>query len=256
MTLPLDPARALAATRLALVQHGDVCLPIAGAFVLLPQLAALLLGLKPPATTEAMMAALTAAPVPLLAALLVPALIGLIADLAIARLIIGTADGEAPTGRAALAAALAAWPRLLMVFALLMLGAMLLALIVSPLGLTATIIVALPLMLLVMARTLPLIPLFAAEPLAPVAALRRCWALGVGNGWALLAVTLALRIVLLLISGFATMIGNGLGTLLGRGWGLGHFIEMLLPAAAVTAMSVVVAVLVSHIYLQLRGGAR
>ena len=80
---PANPARALEATRASVAHNGSIYLPIAGAFVLLPQLGTMLLGPQMPATTDAMMKVLTTAPGPLLLSLLVPAFIGLIADLTI-----------------------------------------------------------------------------------------------------------------------------------------------------------------------------
>ena len=103
-----------------------------------------------------------------------------------------------------------------------------------------------------MARMLPLkIPLLSVEPRAPFDALQRSWALGVGNGWRLFGVALVLRMVMLIVSAFGGVLGSGLGSLFGGG--LGHFVQLALPAAAVAAMSVVTAVLVAHVYLQLRG---
>ena len=96
---PLDPARALDATRASVARDGSIYLPIAGAFVLLPQLATMLLGPQMPASTDAMMKLLTTAPWPLLLSLLVPAFIGLIADLTISRMVIDAADGRATPPR-------------------------------------------------------------------------------------------------------------------------------------------------------------
>ena len=240
---PLDPARALDATRASVARDGSIYLPIAGAFVLLPQLATMLLGPQMPASTDAMMKLLTTAPWPLLLSLLVPAFIGLIADLTISRMVIDAADGRATPPRAALLLALRAWPLLLLAFATLFIAVMGLALVASPLGMTAALLIAMPIGLVLMARMLPLIPLLSVEPRAPFDALQRSWALGIGNGSRLFGV-----------SAFGGVVGNGLGTLFGGG--LGRFVQLALPAAAVTAMSVVTSVLVAHVYLQLRGRVR
>ena len=251
---PLDPARALDATRASVARDGSIYLPIAGAFVLLPQLATMLLGPQMPASTDAMMKLLTTAPWPLLLSLLVPAFIGLIADLTISRMVIDAADGRSTPPRAALLLALRAWPLLLLAFATLFIAVMGVALVATPLGMTAAILLAMPLGLVLMARMLPLIPLLSVEPRAPFDALQRSWALGIGNGWRLFGVALVLRMVTLIVSAFGGVVGNGLGTLFGGG--LGRFVQLALPAAAVTAMSVVTSVLVAHVYLQLRGRVR
>ena len=214
---PLDPARALDATRVSIAQGSSVFLPIAGAFVLLPQLGTMLLGPQMPATTDAMMKALTTAPTPLLLSLLVPAFIGLIADLTIARMVIDAADGRATPPRAALLLALRAWPLLLLAFATLFIAVMGLALVASPLGMTAALLIAMPIGLVLMARMLPLIPLLSVEPRAPFDALQRSWALGIGNGWRLFGVALVLRMVMLIVSAFGGVVGGGLGQLFGGG---------------------------------------
>ena len=139
-------------------------------------------------------------------------------------------------------------------FATLFIAVMGLALVASPLGMTAALLIAMPIGLVLMARMLPLIPLLSVEPRAPFDALQRSWALGIGNGWRLFGVALVLRMVMLIVSAFGGVVGGGLGQLFGGG--LGRFLQLALPAAAVTAMSVVTAVLVAHVYLQLRGRLR
>lgn len=248
---PLDSARALDATRASIAHDGSSYLTIAATFVMLPQLGVMLFGPPLPVSTDAMIKAVATAPTPLLASLLVPAFIGLIADLTISRLVIDAADRRATPPRAALLLALRSWPLLLLAFTTLFLAVMGLALLAAPLGMGAAFAIAAPLGLVLMARMLPLIPLLSVAPRAPFDALQHSWALGIGNGWRLFGVALVLRLAILIVSAFGGMIGGALGSLFGGG--VGRFLQLAVPAAAVTAMSVVTAVLVAHVYLQLRG---
>jgi len=250
----LDLARALAATRETLTHAGRDYWPIAGAFVLLPQLAMMLFGPAMPETPAAIMAMMKAQPLPMMLSVTLPAIIGLIADLAISKLVIDAGDRRPTTPRVALSAALRAWPLLLLALATLFFAMIALAMLASPFGLNAAVLLLSPVALLLMARLLPLTPLLSVEPRAPLEALQKSWALGRGHGWQLLGVALALRLAILIASALASVLGTGIASLLGAS--AGRFFEYLLPTATVTLLSVATSVLIAQIYRQLRDAAR
>jgi hypothetical protein len=187
----------------------------------------------------------------LLILVLIPALIGVIAQLAVARL---TAAPQEPP-RAALAVALRRAPFFLIA-----------ALIVAwPLGLAGGIIGAVPALqwavvllvvpgLYVLARLYPMAVTAVVEPLGPVALLRRTWALTAGRGGAIAWLMLLSLLLLIGASLITTGVGGALGsvlTLIGLK-PVGVFVANLANALLACVFSIGSAVAAAQIYQRLR----
>ncbi len=187
----------------------------------------------------------------LLILVLIPALIGIIAQLAVARL--AAAPDEAP--RTALATALRRAPFFLIA-----------ALLVAwPLGLAGGIIGAVPglqwaagLLILpglyLLARLYPMAVAAVVEPLGPVALLRRTWTLTAGRGGAIGWLMLLSLLLLIGASLIATGVGGALAsvlTLIGLK-SIGVFVANLANALLACLFSIGSAVAATQIYERLR----
>ncbi|MGL4543648.1 MAG: hypothetical protein ACRCUI_14180 [Polymorphobacter sp.] len=251
MNQSFDLSQVLEASTAALRRDLPLYLPVAGVFVLLPELAGALFG--PPLPTS--MADMMKTPAALIALVLVPALIAAIAQLAIARLVIAAHDQQPVTVGAAVATAVAALPRLLLALALVLAGALPLAMLATLLPTGAALLVLMVPGIYLMARLLLLVPLLAGTAaLSPLAALRRSWELTAADSWRVLALALALRVAGGLVAGLGFGIGSVLGRLMTRvgAVSVGHFTTLLLPALASAAFAIVSSIIVARLLIALR----
>ena len=170
--------------------------------------------------------------------ILIPGLIGAIAQLAVAHMI--AHPGKAP--RAALAAGLAALPAYL--------AALFLSVLPTGLGFALLIIPG----LYVTARLFLMVPIAVVERLGPIPLLKRSWALTEGEGWVILwFLVLAIFFVLgagLLAQGVGAALGSVL-TLLGIK-AVGSFLASLVSATVTAVFSIASAAASTIIYLKLR----
>lgn len=170
--------------------------------------------------------------------ILIPALIGALAQLAVANLV--ARPVESP--REALVAAVAVWPMLI--------GAMLLSALPTALGFLLLIVPG----LYIAARLYLVVPIAVVERLRPVAILQRSWALTADSAWTILwFFVLTILFVLgasLLASGVAAALGSVL-TLIGMK-AVGSFAAALVPALLASLFSIASAVASTVIYLKLR----
>lgn len=170
--------------------------------------------------------------------ILVPALFGALAQLAVAHM---TARPEA-SPRTALAAALAAWPMLV--------AAMLLSALPTGLGFLLLIVPG----LYIAARLYLVAPIAVVERLTPVAILRRSWAMTADSAWTILwffvLTILFLLGASLLAGGVAAALASVL-TLAGLK-SVGVFVAALVSALLATLFSIASAVASTVIYLKLR----
>ncbi len=170
--------------------------------------------------------------------LLIPGIIGAIAQLAVARLVV--APGSTP--RSALTAAFAALP----VYVLA------LAISAFPTGLGLVLLVIPGLYLL--ARLFLVVPIVVVERLGPVATLQRSWLLTEGQGGAIM-LFIALAILFTLGAG---LLAGGVGAALGSVLTLaglkpvGIFVAALLAGLLSTALSIASATSAAVIYRMLR----
>jgi hypothetical protein len=182
---------------------------------------------------------------------LLPALIGVIAQLAVARL---TAVPDEPP-RVALAVALRRLP--------LFLAAVLL--IAWPTGIIGGMVFAIPALrwavallvipgLYVAARCYPMVGAAAAESIGPAAILRRSWALTAGRGWAIAWIMLLSILLLFGASLIAAGVGGALASVLTLA-GLqpvGVFVANLANALLACVFSIGSAIAATQIYQRLR----
>ncbi|MBC7519498.1 MAG: hypothetical protein H7268_00150 [Sandarakinorhabdus sp.] len=170
--------------------------------------------------------------------ILVPALFGALAQLAVAHM---TARPEC-SPRTALAAALAAWPMLV--------AAMLLSALPTGLGFLLLIVPG----LYIAARLYLVAPIAVVERLTPVAILRRSWAMTADSAWTILwffvLTILFLLGASLLAGGVAAALASVL-TLAGLK-SVGVFVAALVSALLATLFSIASAVASTVIYLKLR----
>jgi hypothetical protein len=207
-------------------------LAVAAPFTVMVDMVVAMFGPAPPKTREE----LTARVVLLLVVL--PGLIGAVAQLAVAHMVARPQGGA----RAALAAAAAAWP--------LLIGALLLSAVPTTLGFVLLIIPGLYLM----ARLYLMVPVAVIERPAPIALLQRSWALTADHGWTILWF-LALAILFLfgaavLVGGVAAAVQSVL-TLIGLK-SVAGFAGSLINAALAAVFSIAGAVASTVIYLKLR----
>jgi hypothetical protein len=208
-------------------------------FVFLPEMLLTLYGPPPPASYAEITPRLVALQ------MLLPAAVGAIAQLAIARLVVSAHDrGTGMTVG----------------------GALRMALLLLPLLLIALVLAALPISLGLMALVVPglyllgrlgiVLPLVAAEPANPIALLRRSWDLTEGNGWRAAGFIIALTIVLAMGAVLAAILGGAVGSVLTvvAGKGLGSFAATLVASAATAVFSAANAVATAVLYLHLRRG--
>ena len=236
-----------------------LALPVAAAFVLLPGVAVELFG--PPLPAPALAAPGTAAtgtlggPVARHAApalppvasnavavdLLLPSLIGLVAQLAVVRLALDRRRGVARSVGEALATAFRVWP-----FAVL---AVLLGSVAVVPGLLLFVVPG----LYIAGRLTPAVA-FVVDGTGPVAALEASWALTAGNGWRTIGFTLIFAGWFVIVSFAAGAVGAGLAALLaaaGAG-GAGAVVASALDGLVAALFTVVNAVAVATVYRTLK----
>ena len=205
---------------------------VAAPFTLLVDMTLRIFGPTPPATTADFTSRT------MLWLVVIPALIGSLAQLSIAHLILRP---EAPP-RAALAAAVAVWPGYL---AALMFSAI-------PTGLGFLLLV-LP-GIYITGRLFLIVPLAIAAPrMDPVGLLRTSWAMTGPHGWTLLGFFLLALIGLFGLSLIASGVGGALGsvfTLLGLPE-VGRFVAGLIPAVASAFVAIGSAGISSYLYKRL-----
>ncbi len=169
---------------------------------------------------------------------LVPALIGAIAQLAVARMI--ARPDEPP--RRALGAALAALPAFI--------GVLLLTAIPTGIGLLLLVIPG----LYVASRLFLVVPIAALERSGPVATVQRSWEITAGNGWGI-AWFLVLTVLFLLGASFLSAgVGSALASVLTVA-GLkpvGLFLANLVTAVLATVISIASSAAATVIYLKLK----
>ena len=222
---------ALADTRALL----PLALPIAAAFVLLPGVAIDLFGPPVPKTAAAM------TPHVVLIDLLIPSLIGLVAQLAILRLTLDRRRGLNRSVGEALAVALRLWP---IAVASLLLGA---SVIVS--GLLLLILPG----LYVAGRLTPAVA-FIVDGMGPIRAIERSWALTEGNGWRVIGFTLLLVGWFVVVLAAVGAIGAGVAALFKSAGaaGVGIVVASTLDGAVAALFTVVNAVAVATVYRMLK----
>ena len=212
--------------------HFGVLVAIAAPFTLLVDMVMTLFGPVVPTTIAAF------TPQVVLVLVILPGMVGAIAQLAVARLV--ALPDDMP--RAALAAAFVAFPAYA--------GAILLSALPTGFGFVLFIIPGLYLM----ARLFLVLPVVVVERLPIVATLQRSWTLTDGNAWPIM---LFLALMLLFLLG-ASALGSGVGmalasvlTLLGMK-AVGGFVAALIGATVAMLASIGSAAAATVIYLKLR----
>ncbi len=206
---------------------------VAAPFTLLVDMGLRIFGPSPPASADDMNARV------LLWLVMLPALIGSVAQLAVAHLLLRP---EQPP-RVALAAAFAVWP---LYVATLLISAI-------PSGL-ALLLLVLP-GIYVTSRLFLIVPLvIEARGQTPIELLRRSWALTAPASWTIFGFLLLAILALFGISLVAGGVGGAIGavlTLFGLA-ALGKFAAGLVPAIAATFVAIGSAALASYLYQRLR----
>ena len=168
----------------------------------------------------------------------IPALIGAVAQLAVAHLVVRPEAGP----RAALKTAFGVWP--------VFLAALMLSALATGMGFLLLIVPG----LYVAARLYLIVPVAAVERLGPMATLQRSWALTADCAWTILWFFVLTILFLfgasLLASGVAAALGSVL-TLIGLK-AVGVFAAALVTAAVAAVFSVATAVASTVVYLRLR----
>ncbi|WP_426165042.1 hypothetical protein [Sandarakinorhabdus sp. DWP1-3-1] len=205
---------------------------VAAPFTLLVDMVLTLYGPTPPQT----MAGYTIDIV--LVLLLLPALIGMIAQLAVTRLV---AVPEEPP-RLALSAAFATAP--------LYLGALLLTAAPTALGMLLLIVPGLYLV----ARLYVVAPIIAVDRLGPVAAVQRSWTMTAGHGGPILLFLVLLLLFLFGASMLAAGVGSAFASVLAVVGlkAVGTFVAALIGASVAMLMAIASAVAATVVYLKLR----
>ncbi len=212
-----------------------LALPVAAAFVLLPDVAVDLFGPPLPTTPAGM------TPNVALIDAVLPSLIGLVAQLAIIRLALDRRRGQSRSVGEALAAALRAWP-----FAVV-------ALLLSAVAIVPGLIALLLPGLYLAGRLSPAVPL-VVEGAGPVAAVEASWALTEGNGWRVIGFTLAAAGWFFILSAAAGVVGSGAANLLkaaGAG-GVGAIVAATVDGAVAALFTVINAVVLATVVRQLK----
>lgn len=261
----LSISRAWDATREHLARDGKLIASVALALILLPQAVAGLI--SPPSDVSA---GATPGWMPLFMLLL--ALIGLIGQLAIARLALvpGTTVAES------IAVGL---KRLLSTFAALLLFGILLMLLLIPIvlllvgpedlqaatagrptgGFAMAILLFSIIALLIGVRLQLVVPVAAAETGGPIHLLKRSWQLTRNHYWKLLGFIVLVVIAVLIVLFAAQMLAMLLGAVLFgeiEPMSVGALVVALITAAAQAAFSAVITVMLARIYVQVTGSAQ
>ncbi len=198
--------------------------------------------------------------------MLAVAFIGLVGQVAIVRLSIGPPASVAESiAHGARRAPLILLAVILFGFLLVLLMVPLVLLLIGPEGLDAVskgsrdpqVLRSLsPILLLIIAiavRFQLTVPVAAMEPAGPVRMLRRSWDLTRGSYWRLLAFLLIVLAIALIIQLVAQMVGGVLGRVVFgdiQPWSAGALAVALIAGAAQAALSVVITVMLAHIYVQ------
>ncbi len=211
-------------------------LPVAAAFVLLPVVVIEALGPPQPRSP----AELTVNQV--LVYLLLPALLGLVAQAAIVRLAI---DGATGTGRSvgdALKLALRLWPIALLAVAL--------AAVPTSAGLLLFVVPG----LYMAGRLAMALPLVVDGGVGPIEAVRRSWDMTDGNGWRIIAFALLWTLWFLALSVLAAGVGSAIGTVATAAGApvVGTFLASIVGGLVSAVFTVFQAVGMATIYLHLR----
>lgn len=212
-------------------------LPIAAAFVLLPGVLIDRFGPQPPKTA----AELT--PHLVFWALVVPSLIGIVAQAAIVRLEIDRRANRSRSVGEALAVALRVWPVLVV--------ALVLAAVPTGIGLLLFIVPGLYLA----GRLAMVLPLVTDGSAGPLAAVERSWRLTEDNGWRVIAFTALWAVWFLALSAVAAVIGGGIATgLAAAGAGsAGAIVASIIGGFVAALFTVFNAVGLAAIYARLGG---
>ncbi|MBV8971993.1 MAG: hypothetical protein JO290_06850 [Sphingomonadaceae bacterium] len=205
--------------------------PVAAAFVLLPNVALERYGPPLPKTPAEM------TPQLVLTTLVIPGLIALVAQATVIRLALDRRRGVARSVGEALAAALRAWPLLVLVQ------------FVSALAVTPGLLLLIVPGVYTIGRLLPALPL-ALDGGGPVAAVERAWALTADNGWRATGFLLTLIGWFFVVSAAAGLIGAGVVALAG-GSGLGALLASALDGAVAALIAIVGAVATATVARQL-----
>lgn len=171
-------------------------LPIALAFVLLPNVASEALGPPLPRTPNELTSSVV------FVHLLLPSLIGLVAQAAIVRLAIDSAQGAGRSVGDALGLALRAWPGVIL--------AVLLAGLPTVGGFLLLIVPG----LYIAGRLALTLPLVVADGAAPVDAVRRSWDMTEDNGWRIIGFVLSWAVLFVALSILASAVGAALASVL------------------------------------------
>ena len=211
-------------------------LPVAAAFVLLPGVAIDLFGPPLPKTPADLTPRLV------FIALVIPSLIGIIAQATIVRLAIDRARGIDRSVGEALLLALRLWPMLVAatLLAAVPIGAGMLLFIVPGLYMAGRLALAMPLVV--------------DGTTAPLAAVRRSWELTDGNGWRIIAFLILWTAWFLALSAIAAALGGGVAILL-KGLGAattGAVIASIIGGVVGALFTVFNAVGVALVYVRLR----
>lgn len=196
---------------------------------------------RPTATRPALPSLPTIPPNVLLVDLVLPALIGLVAQAAIIRLTLDRRRGVARSVGEALTAAVRAWPLLVATLAL--------SAIPIGLGIMAFVVPGLYLA----GRLTPAVA-FVLDGLSPVAALERSWALTAGNGWRVIGFTLVFAGWFVIVSVVTGAVGAAAAGLLATAGaaGAGAVVAATLDGAVAALAALVNAVALATVYRHLR----
>lgn len=211
-------------------------LPLAAAFVLLPGVAIDLFGPVLPKTPAGLTPRLV------FIALVVPALIGIVAQAAIIRLAIDKARGIDRSVGEALLMALRLWPVLVV------------AVMLAGVPISAGILLFIVPGLYMAGRLALAMPLVVDGVAAPLAAVRQSWEQTEGNGWRIIAFLLLWTFWFLALSAIAAAIAGGIATALaGLGAGAaGAVIASAIGGVVAALFTVFNAVGVAQVYVRLR----
>lgn len=233
MAPALDLGELWRATLVACRRDLALYLTIAAAFVLLPNLVADLFGPPLPRSPLEMTGT------QLLVHVLVPGIIGGIAQLAICRLVVG---GRGETAGGALRLAVGLLPGLIVALTLggVAMGLGLLALVIPGLYLWA--------------RLALVLPLIAVEGLGPIEALKRSFALTEAAAWRILGFLVMLTLLTLLGSVLIGGVGIAIGSVLtlAVGKGVGALAASTVTSLAAALFAVLGAVASGELYRRLR----
>ncbi len=259
----LSISRAWDETKGILARDGKLFVAVAAALILLPQvIAALFTGQGPQAETGGLLWGVL---------VLVATIIALIGQLAMVRLALsgGLSVGEAIRhGLSRLLPFILAV--LLMVIGIVLLSVLVIAVLAAAglvsmdpavtqlpprdLAIIAVVLIA-PLLFLAV-RLLPMVAIASAEPIGPIAILKRSWGLTRGHSWRLLGfLLLFILAALVFVIAMTLVIGIIVGLLFGNPapFSLAALVLALLLGIVQTAVTVIYIVMVARIYAQLAG---